>query len=204
MHQQQSMEKTKRGRWWPCGFRHDSVQAGCIQCTCPKRWYHLLTEQDIPGTSVSVCSFIIHTRNLCSSVPCFSPIPNVHTGLNDQTCQESSKTLHAYLTKNTQSSMFAEHLLQEKRNVSWMRYTRTVGTIAVTVTIKGWHWDYSWPGILERSTSSHDHPPHDDRFRQDWFFSSRVWFTLWVSFALYTKRIEFHMVPVQTRMGRPE
>lgn len=102
MHQQQSLEKTERGRLWPCGFRHGtSVQAGCIQCAYPKRWYHLLTKQDIPGTSVSVCSFIIHTRYLCSSVPCFSPIPNVHTGLNDQTCQESSETLHAYLTKST-------------------------------------------------------------------------------------------------------
>lgn len=45
---------------------------------------------------------------------------NMHTGLNGQTCLELSNTFHSHLTRSIQWSMFAEHLLQERRSLSWL------------------------------------------------------------------------------------
>lgn len=102
-------------------------------CTCPKRWYHLLTEQeDIPGTSASVCSSIIHTRNLCSSVPCLARF---------LTCIWGSMTKHAwshqrhFILTLQKAHMFAEHLLQERRSFSCLLFPNAVTLFQATLGV---------------------------------------------------------------------
>lgn len=53
---------------------------------------------------------------------------NMHTGLNGQTCLELSNTFHSHLTRSTQWSMFAEHLLWERRSLSWLLLPNAVSS----------------------------------------------------------------------------
>ena len=55
-------------------------------------------------------------------------IRNMHTGLNGQTCLELSNTFHSHLTRSTQWSMFAEHLLWERRSLSWLLLPNAVSS----------------------------------------------------------------------------